>query len=90
MVNIPPERRFEISRKADQFIQNLPEKLRLRIKEAIGYLIAGNVNHLNIKALTNHPHEYRLRVGRIRILFHADKDLLFIYKAGFRGDVYRK
>ena len=89
MVNVPPERRFEISRKADQFIQSLPEKLRLRIKEAIGFLISGDVNQLDIKSLTNHPHEYRLRVGRIRILFHADKELLFIYKAGFRGDIYK-
>lgn len=89
MVNVPPERRFEISRKADQFIQSLPEKLRLRIKDAVGCLIKGDVNHLDIKSLTNHPHEYRLRVGRTRILFHADKELLFIYKVGFRGGIYK-
>ena len=89
MVNVYKERRFEISRKADQFIQGLPVKLRQRIKDAITSLIRGDINHLDIKPLSPHPHEYRLRVGKIRILFRADKELLFIFKAGFRGDIYK-
>jgi hypothetical protein len=51
-VNVHTERRFEISRKADQFIQGLPVKLRRRIKEAVDYLIKGDVHHLDIKPLT--------------------------------------
>jgi len=89
LVNVHTERRFEISRKADQFIQSLPAKLRLRIKEAITCLIRRDVHHLDIKPLSPYPHEYRLRVGKIRILFRADKELLFIFKAGFRGDIYK-
>ena len=89
MVNVHTERRFEISRKADQFIQSLPVKLRRRIKEAVDYLIKGDVRHLDIKPLSPYPHEYRLRVGKIRVLFSADKELLLIIKAGFRGDVYK-
>ena len=89
MVNAHKERRFEISRKADQFIQSLPAKLRRRIKEAIECLIKGDVRHLDIVPLSPYPHEYRLRVGKIRILFRADKELLFIFKAGFRGDIYK-
>lgn len=89
MVNAHTERRFEISRKADQFIQTLPVKLRGRIKEAVDCLIKGDVRHLDIKPLSPYPHEYRLRVGKIRILFCANKDLLFIFKAGFRGDIYK-
>ena len=89
MVNVHSERRFEISRKADQFVQSLPVKLRQRIKEAITSLIKGDIHHLDIKPLSPHPHEYRLRIGKIRILFRADKELLFIFKAGFRGDIYK-
>lgn len=89
MVNRPPERRFEISQKANRFIENLPAKLRSRIREAVGCLIRGDINHLDIKPLSPHPHEYRLRVGKIRILFHADKEILFIFKAGYRGDIYK-
>lgn len=89
MVIVHTERRFEISRKADQFIQSLPVKLRRRIKEDVACLIKGDVHHLDIKPLSPYPHEYRLRVGKIRILFRADKELLFIFKAGFRGDIYK-
>ena len=89
MVNDHTERRFEISSKANQFIQSLPVKLRRRIKEAVDCLIKGDVHHLDIKSLSPYPHEYRLRVGKIRILFRADKELLFIFKAGFRGDIYK-
>lgn len=89
MVNAHAERRFEISRKADQFIQSIPEKLRRHVKEAVDCLIKGDVHHLDVKPLSPYPHEYRLRIGKIRILFHADKELLFIFKAGFRGDVYK-
>ena len=89
MVSVHIERRLEISRKANQFIQSLPVKLRQRIKEAVDCLIKGDVHRLDIKPLSPHPHEYRLRIGKIRILFHADKELLFIFKAGFRGDIYK-
>ena len=89
MVNVHTERRLEISRKADQFVKSLPAKFRRRIKEAVDCLIKGDVQHLDIKPLSPYPHEYRLRIGKIRILFHADKELLFIFKAGFRGDIYK-
>ena len=89
MVNVHIERRFEISRKADQFIQSLSVKMRRRIKEAIDCLIQGDINNLDIRSLSPYPHEYRLRVGKIRILFRADRELLFIFKAGFRGDIYK-
>ncbi|MCX5814655.1 MAG: hypothetical protein NTX75_00220 [Proteobacteria bacterium] len=88
-MNDHTERLYVISRKADQFIQSLPVKLRRRIKEAVDCLIKGDVHHLDIKPLSPYPHEYRLRVGKIRVLFRADKELLFIFKAGFRSDIYK-
>ena len=89
MVDVRQERRFEISRKADQFIQSLPPKRRQRIKEAVDCLIKVDIHHLDIKPLFPYPHEYRLRVGDVRILFRADKELLFIFKAGFRSGIYK-
>lgn len=83
------ERRFEISRKANQFIQSLPPKMRRRIKKAVTCLIHGDVGNLDIKSLSPYPHEYRLRVGDVRILFRADKEMLFIFKAGYRGGIYK-
>jgi len=89
MVNIHSDRRFVISRKADHFISNLPEKIRIRVKDSVLCLIRGDVGQLDIRPLSPHSHEYRLRIGNVRILFRADKELLFVFKAGFRGDIYK-
>ncbi len=91
MVAEPPEERcFKISKKAHKFITSLPEKERRTIKRAVSRLIASDdISSLDIKRLAPHPNEFRLRVGKIRILFRAGKDMLFIFKAGFRGDVYK-
>lgn len=29
------------------------------------------------------------RIGKVRVLFTADPDRLFIFRAGFRGSVYK-
>ena len=91
MVAEPPgERCFKISKKAHKFIKSLPENQRRPVKRAVSKLIASDdISTLDIKRLAPHPNEFRLRVGKIRILFRADKDMLFIFKAGFRGDVYK-
>jgi len=78
-----------ISRKAQAFIVDLPEAARKKIKEAVTRIVAGDMAGLDIRRLKPHPHDYRLRVGRVRILFNCDPDRLFIYKAGYRGDVYK-
>jgi len=33
---------------------------------------------LGVKKLTNHPYDYRLRVGRYRVLFTVDSDVKII------------
>lgn len=84
------ERQFKISRQANKFISSLPEKERQKIKKAVSSLITGNMEFLDIKRLVPYPKEFRLRVGRIRLLFKSTPEMLFIFKAGFRKDIYRK
>ncbi len=82
-------RRFEISRRANEFILSLPAALRQKIKESIGRAITGDFTGLDVKKLTGHSRDYRLRVGRVRILFTVEEDRLLVYRAGFRGTVYK-
>ena len=90
MVADPPEERcFKISKQAHKFIKFLSENQRRLVKRAVSKLIASDASTLDIKRLAPYPHEFRLRVGKVRILFRADKKMLFIFKAGFRGDVYK-
>ena len=83
------DREFKISSKANKFIKTLPADKREKIKEAVQNLIDNNTEHLNIRRLLPHPKEFRLRVDDVRLLFRSDKELLFIFKAGFRKDIYR-
>ena len=83
------DREFKISTKANKFIKSLPAAKREEIKEAVQNLIDNNTEHLNIRRLLPHPKEFRLRVDDIRLLFRSDKELLFIFKAGFIEDIYR-
>jgi mRNA interferase RelE/StbE len=43
----------------------------------------------DVKKLTNHTPEYRLRVGDWRILFETKIDKIIIYKIKHRKDAYR-
>ncbi len=43
----------------------------------------------DVKKLTNHSPEYRLRVGNWRILFETEIDKIVIYKIKHRKDAYR-
>ena len=83
-------RELKISKKANKFIVSLPERERRSVKEAIEKLINNDTETLDIKRLLPYPKEFRLRVGNIRILFRSTKEQLFIFKAGYRGDIYKQ
>ncbi len=82
-------RQLRISKQAQKAIMALPAKQRERIKHAVARLLEGDTAGMDIKPLAGHPNEYRLRVGGIRVLFIADAEMLFIFKAGPRGDAYK-
>ena len=48
----------------------------------------GNDLKGDIKKLTNHSPEYRLRVGNFRILFEIENNEIIIYRIKHRKDVY--
>lgn len=48
-------------------------------------------NHYDIKKMQGCNNHYRLRLGKIRFLYEIkDQEIvIFFYKAGYRGDVYK-
>jgi mRNA interferase RelE/StbE len=50
------------------------QKICVGIVEAVKQLESFPYVRLNIKAMKNHKHNYRLRVGRYRILFNVDTE----------------
>jgi len=83
------DREFKISSKANKFIKALPKAKREKIKDAVGCLIENQTEYLNIKRLMPYPKEFRLKVDDVRLLFRADRELLFIFKVGYRKDIYK-
>jgi len=83
------KRNCRITKKASKFIKDLPEQKRKNVKKSIQMLMEDRTEHLDIKRLMPYPKDFRLRVEDIRILFRSTKEELFIFKAGYRRDVYR-
>lgn len=82
-------RELLISKQANGFIRSLPANQRQKIKQAVERILDGDFVGLDIKKLQPHPHDFRLRVGNVRVLFTSEPERLFLFKAGFRGDVYK-
>lgn len=58
------------------------ERIFARI-EAMKDDLAGDV-----KQLTSHTSEYRLRVGSYRVLFEIENDTIIVYRIRHRGSAY--
>ncbi len=69
--------KIEWSKKALKQARNIPSLERQNIVSKIGGL-KNFPNCQNIKRLTNHEFDYRLRVGRYRVMFDYDGTLKII------------
>ena len=76
-------------KRAVKFINSLPLKERLRIKEGINKLII-SPESCDIKAVEGYDILYRLRIGQYRIIYTKNNVILFIADIGNRGDIYKK
>jgi mRNA interferase RelE/StbE len=80
---------YILLKKAEKFVLKLPKDEQIRIIQALDNLINNSIN-LDIKKLKGRL-EFRLRVGKYRILFLEDTNnyLYVITAIGSRGDIYK-
>lgn len=80
---------YILLKKAEKFILKLPKDEQIRIIQALDNLINNPIN-LDIKKRKGRL-EFRLRVGKYRILFLEDTNnsLYVITSIGSRGDIYK-
>jgi mRNA interferase RelE/StbE len=77
---------LRFSKRADKDLQRLPLEVQGRIVvrlKALRQDLTGDV-----KKLTNHTPEYRLRVGDYRVLFEVDGDVIVVHRVRHRKDAY--
>ena len=85
--------RIDYSREAEKFIekQNIRIEVREELKKFLMRMKGENVN-IDIKKLSGEwEGYYRLRKGKLRIIFELSKTdkVLFVERIDFRGDVYK-
>lgn len=80
---------YTLLKNAEKFLLKLPQNEQIRIIQALDNLI-NNYTNLDIKKLKGRL-EFRLRVGKYRILFIEDtnNNLYIITAMGSRGDIYK-
>ena len=77
--------RIVFEKESAKYISKLDRPLKLRIKNAIEKLPAGDV-----KKLQGFANDYRLRVGDLRVLFSVNGDIIIIKDVLPRGQAYKR
>jgi len=76
--------------KIEKAIRKLTEKERKLIKETIKALQAGRFNNLDIKKLKGAENIFRVKKGKVRVIYQIRGGQIFILKIGRRReDTYR-
>jgi mRNA interferase RelE/StbE len=78
--------RLEIKEEGRQQLRALTKEQRRNIGRRLDAL-QSNLSG-NVKKLTAKTHEYRLRVGNLRVLFTLEKDLISVYAVRDRKKAY--
>jgi len=73
-----------ISKTAKKSLDGYPKPIRENIAEAIYCLPKGDVKKMSGKA-----NFHRLRVGKYRVLYEIEGDLIKVAKIDSRGDIYK-
>lgn len=72
--------------KKEKFLRQLTEKERVMIGDAVAHILRGATSSLDIKKLKGRVSVYRVRVGRIRIVYEQTQGRVVILKVGFKGE----
>ena len=72
--------------KLDKFILKLDKKNRLILEKVIYLIVSGSLSLLDLKKLKGSENMYRIRVGKIRLIFEKTKDGNKIRDLSYRDD----
>jgi mRNA interferase RelE/StbE len=77
-----------VEEKVSKELNKLPKKLKDGIIKKLKLLERGFPYGLDIKKLKGYQNHYRLRIGKLRILFCLENTNIIVYKIGKRESVY--
>jgi len=77
----------ELKKPAIKDLKNIPKSEAEKIVKALKKLEDGLSG--DIKQLTNFTPEYRLRVGKYRVLFETQESRIIVYRVKHRREAYK-
>jgi mRNA interferase RelE/StbE len=85
--------RLLLHKSVTKFLESCPAKQRQELKKKLELLKENPFpnKELDIKMMQGYENLYRLRVGQYRFIYQVKQDelIIFVFKAGNRGDVYK-
>ena len=75
---------IEFSKKSEKYLLPLPKRITIHLIDRINQLPEGD-----IKPLSGRKGEYRLHIGKFRILFCIEAETIRVFKIDTRGDLYK-
>jgi mRNA interferase RelE/StbE len=83
-----------LNKKVIKFLQRRSESEKKSIKRKIDLLQQNPIKNenLDIKQLKGVENVYRLRIGKIRMVYQVlnEKLVVILFSAGMRGDIYKR
>ena len=73
-----------LKKKCEKYLLPHPKRIATHLLDRINQIPEGD-----IKPLSGRKGEYRLRVGKFRILFYIEAETVRIFKIDTRGDLYK-
>jgi len=85
--------RLLLHKSVTKFLERCPTKQRQDIKQKLELLKQNPYanTQLDIKSMQGYESLYRLRIGQYRLVYQIKQDelIVFVLKAGNRGDIYK-
>ncbi len=85
---------LKIHKKALKFLKSRNSSERNQIETKLEFLKEDPISHpqLDVKKMKGVENTFRLRIGRIRIIYLIINDelLILVISAGVRGEIYKK
>jgi mRNA interferase RelE/StbE len=86
--------RLLLHKSVTKFLEKCPAKQRQDIKQKLESLKQNPYTNtqLDIKIIQGYEGLYRLRIGQYRLIYQIKQDelIVFVLKAGNRGDIYKE
>jgi mRNA interferase RelE/StbE len=85
-------KRIIVHRRAANYLKNLPQPLKIRVKEALRELSDAPLDYPGVIQMSGDWAGYcRIRVGHLRIIFEIDEmdEVIYVDHIGARGDIYK-